>query len=190
MSKAAETRAGQTEAEAEPQGEASPESATTDEAPVTFEPDAVLLASTDLARTALAEITPAETIGEVVGSVADGEQVLTLLFDCTLAGYPGWRWQATLARTGDSQPTVLEIGLLPGEDAVVAPDWIPWSERMADYTAGQEVGVDDSDDEDHEDDDHEDDDELIDEDIDEDDLVDDELDDALDHLDEDDIVED
>ncbi|MFM2031029.1 MAG: hypothetical protein RI927_649, partial [Actinomycetota bacterium] len=30
-----------------------------------------------------------------------------------------------------------EIVLLPGPDSLVAPDWVPWSERLADYKALQ-----------------------------------------------------
>jgi hypothetical protein len=130
--------------------------------------DEVLLASVDLARGALLEITPAATIGEVVGSIADADHVLSLHFESKLAGYPGWHWTVTLSRIDESsEPTVLEIEMLPGENALIAPDWVPWSERLAEYTLAQELAaataagddedadddddLDDSDDEDDED---------------------------------------
>jgi hypothetical protein len=128
--------------------------------------DEVLLASVDLARAALLEVTPADTVGDPVGHVAEDDHVLSLFFDSKLRGYPGWHWTVTLSRVGDAETvTVLETELMPGEDALLAPEWVPWSERLADYQAGQEVAenearalaeaaavLDDSDDEDDEDD--------------------------------------
>ena len=132
--------------------------------------DPTLLAAVDLAREALLDVTPADTIGEVVGHVVEGERVLTLLFDCTMSGYPGWRWTVSLSRIDeDSTPSVLETELTPGGEALVAPDWIPWSDRLADYRTAQELAAavaaaetldtDDDDDDDVDDDESEDDDE-------------------------------
>ncbi|MDQ2662157.1 MAG: DUF3027 domain-containing protein, partial [Actinomycetota bacterium] len=103
--------------------------------------DEVLLASVDLARRALLEVTPAETVGSVVGHLVEDEHVLTLLFASDLSGYPGWHWSVTIARVDDGDPTVLETELMPGESALLAPDWIPWSERLADYRAAQEAAA-------------------------------------------------
>lgn len=103
-------------------------------------PDSVLLASVDVARTALLEITDAATIGAPAGHVVEGERVLSMLFECTLPGYPGWHWTVTMSRIDDeSEPSVLEAELMPGEKALLAPDWVPWSERLADYQAQQEA---------------------------------------------------
>ena len=103
--------------------------------------DEVLLASVDLARRALLDVTPPETVGSVVGHVAEGEHVLTLHFAADLAGYPGWHWSATLARVDDGEPTVLETELMPGEAALLAPEWVPWSERLAEYRAAQDAAA-------------------------------------------------
>lgn len=176
-------------------------------APV-FEPDAILLDAVDLARRALLEVTPPETVGSVIGHVAEGEHVLTMLFAADLAGYPGWRWSVTIARVDDGEPTVLETELMPGDTALLAPEWIPWSERLADYRAAQQAAAaaaaeaagsdDEHDDDEHDDgddehdfedeDDEEDDDSDLDED-DDSDLDDDddaELDAAFGHDDGDD----
>ena len=100
--------------------------------------DERLLDAHDLARAALLEITPEATIGPVVGHVVEGEHVLSLLFECTMLGYPGWHWTVSLARVdADADPVVLETELLPGEQALLAPDWVPWSERLAEYQAAQ-----------------------------------------------------
>ena len=26
--------------------------------------------------------------------------------------------------------TICEVGLLPGDDALIAPDWVPWADRV------------------------------------------------------------
>ena len=99
-----------------------------------------LVASVPLARAALTEITPESTIGEPLGHVVEGEGVVSLHFASSLAGYPGWHWTVTVGRADDdAQPTVLEAELMPGEDALLAPDWVPWSERLAEYQAAQEA---------------------------------------------------
>lgn len=106
-----------------------------------FVPDEVLLGSVDLARRALLEVTAPETVGSVVGHLAEDEHVLTLLFASDLSGYPGWRWSVTLARVEGGEPTVLETELMPGETALLAPEWVPWSERLAEYRAAQEAAA-------------------------------------------------
>jgi len=103
------------------------------------EADEVLLASVDLARRALLEVTPPETVGGVLGHLVEGEHLLTLLFAADLRGYPGWHWSVTIVRVDDGEPTVLETELMPGDAALLAPEWVPWSERLADYRAAQEA---------------------------------------------------
>jgi hypothetical protein len=136
-----------------------------------------------LARTALLEITPEASIGELVATRDEGEGVVSLQFASTLSGYPGWRWTVSLAQIGDDDPTIVETELMPGEGALLAPDWVPWSERLADYKAAQEAAeaaaVDAVDEDDVVDDDDADDDDLDEED------ADDTEDDGDDDLDED-----
>ena len=101
--------------------------------------DEVLLDAVDLARRALLEVTRPETVGSVVGHLVEGEHVLTLLFAADLRGYPGWHWSVTIARVDDGDPSVVETELMPGDAALLAPEWVPWSERLADYKAAQEA---------------------------------------------------
>lgn len=104
--------------------------------------DETLLAAVDLARAALLEITPADTIGAPVGHIVEGEHVVSLLFDCTMSGYPGWHWTVSLSRVDDeSEPSVLETELMPGGEALLAPEWVPWSDRLADYRTAQELAA-------------------------------------------------
>jgi hypothetical protein len=52
-------------------------------------------------------------------------------FACAHPGYRGWRWCVTVARApDDTVVTVDEVVLLPGPDALLAPPWLPWSERL------------------------------------------------------------
>jgi hypothetical protein len=106
--------------------------------------DEVLLGSVALAQRALLEVTAPETVGSIIGHVVDGEHVLSLHFASDLAGYPGWHWSVTLARTEGDEATVLETELLPGERALLAPEWVPWSERLADYRAAQAAAAADA----------------------------------------------
>lgn len=97
----------------------------------TGKPDAMLAAAVDQARRELETITPAGTIGEHLGAKREEDRVVTHLFASRLAGYVGWQWFAVLTRNSRSKVvTVSEIGLLPSDDAVLAPPWVPWSERV------------------------------------------------------------
>ena len=94
-------------------------------------PDAVLLTVVPVAMSALLEVTDSSSVGKLAGSKGEGEHVLTLSFECLLAGYPGWYWTVMISRIDDeAQPSVLETGLLPGENALVAPAWVPWSDHL------------------------------------------------------------
>jgi hypothetical protein len=93
--------------------------------------DAQAAAAVDLARAALDGLADPGTVGEHLGVEADDERVVTHLFACTLPGYRGWRWAVTVARASRSRSvTVDETVLLPGPDALLAPEWLPWSERL------------------------------------------------------------
>ncbi|GAA1339931.1 DUF3027 domain-containing protein [Kocuria palustris] len=96
-------------------------------------PDVQLAARRDLALAALRAIVPADEIGEGHRVRADGELLVTHLFPATARGSRGWEWYVTLTRVpGSEEATVCESGMLPGEDALLAPAWVPWSERVLD----------------------------------------------------------
>ncbi|GAA5152543.1 hypothetical protein GCM10025768_20670 [Microbacterium pseudoresistens] len=103
----------------------------------TPEPDERLVGARELALAALHEITPAATVGPAAGHAVEDDGSVSLRFENRLPGYPGWFWTVTVARVDDADPTVLEVELLPGEGALVAPDWVPWAERLAEYRAHQ-----------------------------------------------------
>lgn len=96
----------------------------------------------DLARAALYEITPESTVGAAAGYVLHDDGVVSLRFENNLLGYPGWFWTVSVAVVEGAEPTVLEVELLPDTSgaephALLAPEWVPWAERLADYQAAQ-----------------------------------------------------
>ncbi|MFD7919043.1 DUF3027 domain-containing protein [Streptomyces sp. NPDC059740] len=94
-------------------------------------PDRLCAEAVDLARTAAEEAALPGTVGEYAGAVADGDRVVTHLFECLEVGYRGWRWAVTVTRAARAKRVTLdETVLLPGPDAVLAPEWVPWSERL------------------------------------------------------------
>ncbi len=101
---------------------------------VVSEPDPRLAASVALARAAAENETGSDSDGPVgahVGVEPEGAGVATHLFEATDPGYVGWRWAVTVATVGEGEPvTVSEVVLLPGPEALTAPDWVPWTERV------------------------------------------------------------
>lgn len=97
----------------------------------TGKPDAVLAAAVDAARTAIEGIAKASEIGDHLAARTEGDRVVTHLFESRLPGYLGWQWYAVLTRNSRSKViTVNELGLLPSEDSILAPEWVPWAERV------------------------------------------------------------
>jgi hypothetical protein len=95
-----------------------------------------LVDAVDIARTAAVDAAAAD-LGAAVAATAVGDHLevaaedpgsLTHYFAATQGGYRGWRWAVTLA--GGGPVTVSEVVLIPGADALVAPAWVPWDERI------------------------------------------------------------
>ncbi|MFS2241959.1 DUF3027 domain-containing protein [Microbacterium sp. OR16] len=104
---------------------------------MTSTPDELAETTRDLALAALHEITPLATVGPAAGHTVEESGAVSLRFENRLPGYPGWFWTVTVAQVDDSEPTVLEVELMPGDGALLAPDWVPWAERLAEYRAHQ-----------------------------------------------------
>lgn len=93
--------------------------------------DAVAAGAVDLSRGAADDVADPGTVGDHLGVAAEGDRLVTHLFECSAAGYPGWRWAVTLARAPRARAaTVCEVDLVAGPDSVVAPQWLPWSGRL------------------------------------------------------------
>jgi hypothetical protein len=101
-------------------------------------PPSPLADAVDVARAAAVETAgDASVVGEHLSAVAEDPgdpalgEALTHSFASTLPGYVGWYWAVTLARAaGEEAVTVDEVVLLPGEQALLAPAWVPWHERL------------------------------------------------------------
>lgn len=93
-------------------------------------PDAVCAAAVDLARAAAQE-DAGDRVGEHLGAAAEGERLVTHLFAADEPGYRGWQWAVTVARVARSKHvTVCEVVLLPGDEALLPPEWLPWDQRL------------------------------------------------------------
>ncbi|MFN3539958.1 MAG: DUF3027 domain-containing protein [Rhodococcus sp. (in: high G+C Gram-positive bacteria)] len=90
----------------------------------------VLADAVDLARQALLDLGEGG-IGEYLGVTAEDASAATHRFASDLEGYRGWQWAVVVAAPEDADhATVSELVLLPGPDALVAPTWVPWDERI------------------------------------------------------------
>ena len=97
----------------------------------TREPDQACAEAVDLARDALVAVVGAAQVGRHLGVQAEGERIVTHLFDCADPAYTGWRWAVTVVRAPRAKAvTVSETVLLPGPGALLAPDWVPWHDRL------------------------------------------------------------
>ncbi len=115
---------------------------------VRAKPDAAAVAAVDPARAALLDEVDAADVGEHLGHVVEGERLVTHLFACTRPGYLGWRWSVTVARAPRQKSvTVDEIVLIPGDEAIVAPAWVPYRERIkpGDLSPGDLLPVEEDD---------------------------------------------
>ncbi|KQS17046.1 DUF3027 domain-containing protein [Frigoribacterium sp. Leaf186] len=121
----------------------------------------------ELARRALTEITPDETIGAEADPVDDEAGVTSVRFATLLPGYPGWHWTVSVAHLDGEDPSVLEAELMPGDGALLAPDWVPWADRLAEMKAQEARDGDEDSDDDESDDDDDDSDDSDDDDDDE-----------------------
>ncbi len=93
--------------------------------------DRLCAEAVDLARSAAEETAGVEVVGEYLGAIAEGDRVVTHSFACEDPAYRGWRWAVTVARASRAKlVTVDEAVLLPDAGALLAPEWVPWSERL------------------------------------------------------------
>ncbi|WP_369812912.1 DUF3027 domain-containing protein [Frankia sp. R43] len=95
-------------------------------------PDAVCATAVDLARAAAEEEAgDAGAVGEHLGVEAEAERLVLHRFACLSPAYAGWAWTVAVARASRiRKPTVNDVVLMPGEGALLAPAWVPWSERL------------------------------------------------------------
>ena len=91
----------------------------------------------EVARAAATQNAGEKAVSNFVELIDEGDGAFSFVFEAKLEGYQGWLWSVTLFDSGDEAPTISEVVLLPGEQALLAPAWVPWSERLADWKALQ-----------------------------------------------------
>jgi Protein of unknown function (DUF3027) len=94
--------------------------------------DAACAAAGDLAYDAAVETAgSAAFVGEALGVSAEDERLVLHRFACRMPAYRGWYWAVVITRAPRAKVvTVDEVVLLPGDDSMLAPDWVPWSDRI------------------------------------------------------------
>ena len=88
------------------------------------------------ARQAAVEFANSQSVGDFITVIDEGDNVSTFLFESKLKGYVGWQFSVSIFSDGDDT-SISEVNLMPGEGSLLAPNWVPWSERLADYKALQ-----------------------------------------------------
>ena len=91
------------------------------------------MSTLELARSAaIADAGNPELVGaDVSVEIDDDGRVETYLFEAHLAGYKGWRWCVTIAIVDKkSEPTICDVVVLPGPDALLAPEWVAYRDRI------------------------------------------------------------
>lgn len=91
------------------------------------------MSTLELARSAaIADAGNPELVGAGVSvEIDDDGRVETYLFEAHLAGYKGWRWCVTIAIVDKkSEPTICDVVVLPGPDALLAPEWVAYRDRI------------------------------------------------------------
>jgi DUF3027 family protein len=96
---------------------------------------AVLMGAVDAARTAVREFeggsSSGDPVGEYLGAGFEDPSSATHRFLATMPGYQGWQWAVVVAaHPGADHATISEVVLVPGPTALLAPQWVPWQERV------------------------------------------------------------
>jgi hypothetical protein len=93
--------------------------------------DEKLNGAIEVARAAVDEVADAGIVGEHLRAVQDDDGMVSHHFACNKPGYVGWYWSVSVSRVPDSDViTINDVVLLPGDEAIVAPVWTPYRERI------------------------------------------------------------
>jgi Protein of unknown function (DUF3027) len=92
---------------------------------------AVLTGAVEAARAAVEEFAGPEAVGDYLGVSYEDPNAATHRFLAHLAGYQGWQWAAVVAAyPGAQHATISEVVLIPGPTSLLAPEWVPWEQRV------------------------------------------------------------
>lgn len=96
------------------------------------------------AEKAAREQAPENGVGGFLGTKEEQPHTTSYRFEANLKGYVGWEWNVVVFQSKKSAPpTISEVVLLPGDKAIVAPGWVPWSERRAEIEKTKDLPVSD-----------------------------------------------
>ena len=83
-----------------------------------------------VAKRALIEVTDESHIGKHVSTVPTSEHTAIVTFESKMPGYQKWHWLVMLSWLDASHLTIDEVAMVPTDEALVAPAWVPWSQRV------------------------------------------------------------
>lgn len=89
-----------------------------------------------------------DAVGDFVTAIDLGDNVTDYRFQCTMRGYEGWQWSVTLYHDEEAERwTINESTLVPTEDSLLPPVWIPWKDRLkpSDLSVTDSIGTEEND---------------------------------------------
>lgn len=99
-----------------------------------------------IARAVLLEVADEpDQVGDFVVANELEDHVTDFRFASNIRGYEGWQWSVTLYHDEELDSwTVNESSLIPTEDALMPPKWIPWKDRLepTDLSPTDSIGTD------------------------------------------------
>lgn len=100
----------------------------------------------DIARAVAMDVADEpEQVGDVVNAIELGDNVMDFRLAADVRGYEGWQWSVTLYHDAEVGTwTVNESSLVPTDDALVPPAWVPWKDRLepTDLAPTDSIGTD------------------------------------------------
>ncbi|WP_152973439.1 DUF3027 domain-containing protein [Bifidobacterium aesculapii] len=84
-------------------------------------------------------------VGDVVDAIDLGDGVTDFRIAAAIKGYEGWQWSVTLYHDAEVGTwTVNESSLIPTDQALMPPAWIPWKDRLepTDLAPTDSIGTD------------------------------------------------
>lgn len=103
----------------------------------------------DIARSIAVETSErSDAVGDFVSSTDIGDGVTDFRFESKLVGYEGWQWSVTLYHDLETERwTVNESTLIPTDDSLLPPPWIPWKDRLkpSDLSVMDSIGTEEDD---------------------------------------------
>lgn len=111
--------------------------------------DRIIADAVEQARAAAEEAAGDFGVGDYLGVRAEaGVRQGTHYFACPHHGYLGWHWAVTMTRAARARAaTINEVVLLPSDESLLAPKWVPWADRLqaGDLTPGALLPTPDND---------------------------------------------